>query len=201
MTTTGHARLGHVSKTNSMNGSGPIMVATPSVYVCKELPVEGSRAEVEEVDKAFIENLKKYVLTHTKVISEKEMDDLPVKQYLGQGSFGSVDLVTFKGLDAIRKAVKYGRGPTGFLWESRVTLEVDGTGGAPCLHALCTEPAIAVMDYAGVPLHQITYFGCIMGTFLRIVAGLAESLAEVHAKGFVHNDIKCDKHHGDRKRH
>ena len=164
-----------------MNGSGPTLAATP-------------KEEIEEVDqdKAFLEHLKVVVLTDTTVMSEKEMNDLPVTRHLGEGSFGTVDLVTFKGRDAIRKAIKNGGDLTEFLWEAHVTLEMDGAGGAPRLHALSTEPASAVMDYAGVPLYRILNGGCPMGTFLRIVADVAKSLDEVHAKGYLHNDIKSD---------
>ena len=146
----------------------------------------------EGKDKAFLENIKEYVLTHTYVMSQEEINDLLVTQHLGKGSFGTVDLVTFKGHKVVRKAFKYGGNPTGLLWEARVTLEVDGAGGAPRLHALSTKPAMAVMDYAGTSLFHYLLEGCTVGTFLRVVAGLAKSLAEVHAKGFVHNDIKWD---------
>ena len=67
-------------------------------------------------------------MTHAKVLSEQELFELPVTEHLGEGSFGTVDRVTFKGRDAIRKASKSGGDPTGFLCEARVTLEVDGMG-------------------------------------------------------------------------
>ena len=170
LVTTRHSH-GPVSRTNSLT--------------TRETREEGE-------DKVFLTDFKEYVLTHTNVMSEEEMNDLPILKHLGEGSFGTVDLVNFKGRDAIRKASKSGGDPTMFLWEARVTLEVDGAGGAPRLHALTTKPAMAVMDYAGTSLLRTLVKGCTMGTFLRVVVGLAKSLAEVHAKGFVHNDIKCD---------
>ena len=157
---------------------------------------EASWAEMEnweeEEQQQHVEAFQEYVMTHAKVLSEQELYELPVTEHLGEGSFGTVDRVTFKGRDAIRKASKSGGDPTGFLWEARVTLEVDGAGGAPRLHALCAEPAVAVMDYAGVPLYRYLGQRCTVGTFLRVLAGLGESLAEVHDKGFVHNDLKLD---------
>ena len=131
-------------------------------------------------------------MTHANVMSEQELSELPVTEHLGEGSFGTVDRVPFKECDAIRKASKSGGDPIGFLWEAQVTLEVDGARGALRLHALSAEPAVIVMDYARVPLHRYLGQRCTVGTFLRVVAGLAESLSQVQDKGFVHNDLKLD---------
>lgn len=133
------------------------------------------------------------VLSSVAMLAAEAAAALPLVEVLGEGSFGSVDRVVYQGQDAIRKSLKSGGSfsPT-FLWECRVMLEVDGAGGAPRLHALCAQPPAVIQDYAGVRYDLFLMNECSVGTFLRSVVGVTQSLDAVHQRGFVHNDLKVD---------
>lgn len=71
-------------------------------------------------------------------------------------------------------------------------LDLDGAGGAPRLHAFCSELPATIQDYAGIQYSLFYTSKSPIGIFLKSLIGLSESLLQVHDKGFVHNDIKSD---------
>ena len=127
------------------------------------------------------------------VWSVERMSWLKVFSFLGEGSFGRVDRVRYHGEDAIRKSMTNGQDRKCCVWEAWVTLEVEGAGGAPRLRALTSDMDGMIMDYVGEPLNSYCYKeNCTLGTALRVMLGVVQSLAEVHGEGFLHNDIKDD---------
>ena len=137
--------------------------------------------------------VEKSVWRRVPKLSGESMSRVPLKRHLGEGSFGRVDRVWFLGHDAIRKCMKGKVDRRCLLWEAWVTLELDGAGGAPRIGALTPGLDGVIMEYAGVPYYKYCYkHGCTVGTVLRVMLGVAERLSEVHAKGFIHNDLKND---------
>ena len=129
-------------------------------------------------------------------LSEADLDAIPLLDKLGEGSFGCVHRVAYKGRDAILKNIKENSGDPlhAFQWECSVMIELDGAAGcSPRLLAICESPLAVIQDYAGVPYYWY-YFNehVTVHMFLRTVVGVAESLTEIHNRGFVHNDIKND---------
>lgn len=126
------------------------------------------------------------------IVAEQGLAHLQVKKRLGRGTFGTVDRVVFRGSDAVRKTLTRAGGQAMHMWEAQVTLEVAGAGGAPHLHAVSIYPPAFILDYAGIPYYRYYSENLSMREFLVSVVGVAKSLAEVHSKGFVHNDFKMD---------
>ena len=126
------------------------------------------------------------------LLSVGQVCALPLLGLLGEGSYGRVERVVFGGQHVIRKTLKKGFSAAPFRWECAVLQELEGAGGAPRLLALCEHDPIAIMENTGQNLDAFYRSGCTVHTFLQVMVGVAEGVMAVHAKGFVHNDIKED---------
>ena len=132
-------------------------------------------------------------------LSGAEVSALKATESVGDGAFGSVDLVQFKGQKAVRKVLKAGNSKRNLqkrvdmlLWEARVLVELDGAGGAPHLLAVSTQPPGAILEYAGQTYCDFLNESCSVGDFLDTLVSLTHCLGEVGEQGFLHNDLKAN---------
>lgn len=124
-------------------------------------------------------------------LTQQEMDSLETVGFLGIGVYGVVSLVQYQGSLAARKSFRDESSARELLWEARLMLELDGAGGAPRVLALCPAPPMLLMEFVGDKYNKYIT-GCSVGGFLDSVISISECLAELHAAGIIHNDLKAD---------
>lgn len=124
-------------------------------------------------------------------LTQQEMDSLETVGPLGIGVYGAVSLVQYQGSLAARKSFRDDSSARELLREARFMLELDGAGGAPRVLALCSSPPMLLMEFVG-DRYSKYITACSVGGFLDSVISISECLAELHAAGVVHNDLKAD---------
>lgn len=146
-------------------------------------PIIGGSEEVVVGDAEFL---------HARVpfFTAEDLAAVQVTRPLGEGSFGTVSIISRKGQRAIKKVLKCEENVALLLWEARVTAELEGAGGAPRLLAVCTQPPAILLDFAGRTYNDFVQCHCTVGVFLDSLMSIAERIGEIHSRGFLHNDIK-----------
>ncbi|KAK8722178.1 hypothetical protein OTU49_012312, partial [Cherax quadricarinatus] len=130
-------------------------------------------------------------------VSFEELTDLvmmsPECTFLGSGVSGSVYLFTVLGEKLCVKKSHEKNYMRIFGHEMNLLHEVDGAGGAPLVRYMAYDYPAMVMEYRGHTDFNEFFYTC-KSSSKRILAliKLAESLQEVHDKGFVHMDLKAD---------
>ncbi|XP_063869574.1 serine/threonine-protein kinase PkaB-like [Scylla paramamosain] len=115
---------------------------------------------------------------------------------LGKGAQGTVYLVKYKGVDCCLKLASRQQDPERFLYEGEVLKKLKGAGGAPRL--------LGATENEGRRLGLLTTF-CGDDTFMQLsrvartddemlhaFVQLCLGVHKVHARGYVHNDIKAN---------
>ncbi|KAK8400905.1 hypothetical protein O3P69_002581 [Scylla paramamosain] len=115
---------------------------------------------------------------------------------LGKGAQGTVYLVKYKGVDCCLKLASRQQDPERFLYEGEVLKKLKGAGGAPRL--------LGATENEGRRLGLLTTF-CGDDTFMQLsrvartddemlhaFVQLCRGVHKVHARGYVHNDIKAN---------
>ncbi|MPC71696.1 putative serine/threonine-protein kinase 2 [Portunus trituberculatus] len=123
-------------------------------------------------------------------ISAEDMDALEVVRPLAEGSFGCTTIVSCNGMKTIKKVLKCEENVKQMLWEARVTAELNGTGGAPRVMAVCFHPPAILLAHSGRTYDDFVERHCTVGGFLDSIVVIAQLLSEIHLIGFLHNDLK-----------
>lgn len=146
-------------------------------------PITGGGGEGVEEDAAFLR-------ARVPFFTAEDLAAVEVTRPLGEGSFGTVSIISRKGQRAIKKVLKCEDNVALLLWEARVTAELDGAGGAPRLLAVCAQPPAILLDFAGRTYNDFVQCHCTVGVFMDSLMSISKRLREIHSLGFLHNDIK-----------
>ncbi|KAG7163078.1 Mitogen-activated protein kinase kinase 2-like [Homarus americanus] len=124
------------------------------------------------------------------VLDIEELKKIPRLYRLGDGTFGCVDLVLYKGQVLAMKTHK-GIIAKDLAKEVNYHLHLDGAGGAPRIHAVCLQSYAVLMDYTGVTYDKYLKIATPKEK-LKSLIKIAESLCEIHDKHIIHNDLKVN---------
>ncbi|KAK8399446.1 hypothetical protein O3P69_003497 [Scylla paramamosain] len=143
----------------------------------------------EKVAPAPEEDDEELLRRHVPFLTEEQLRSLGRGRRLGVGGFGSVRQLQYEGNQAVVKELLRAGDLASLLREARVLVDLNGAGGVPRLLALCLAPLAMVQEFLG---HTYDYYlgGCSVEQFLKSLINICHRLEEVHAKGYVHNDIK-----------
>ncbi len=144
----------------------------------------GVRTEDVEDDGQFLRR-------HVAFLTREQLHSLGDGRPLGEGAYGSVKQLTYHGTEAVVKELLDDSEPEQLLKEARVLAELDGAGGVPRLLAVCQTPPALVQEFLGQTYNKYLV-KCSVRLFLRSLDGICHQLRQVHAKGFVHNDLKMN---------
>ena len=150
-----------------------------------------TKVEEENAYKFQNENVEEFLGRHVLFMTEEQLHSLGTGRPLGEGGFGSVKQVMYDGSDVIVKELLDDEELEPLFKEARVMVELDGAGGVPQLKAVCPSPPALVQEFVGKTYAKLLA-KCSVGEFLKSLISITERLGEVHAKGYVHNDLKID---------
>ncbi|XP_064093869.1 uncharacterized protein LOC135206392 [Macrobrachium nipponense] len=137
------------------------------------------------------------------VVKDNIIDHLPPHEarkllrdakYVGEGAFGKVYKVRYKGQTAAFKVGRMFGANERFENEAKILMELNGAGGAPAPLAITRNPPGIIMEFCS----GVTYLKILaspdINTYnkLRVLPVAAKMLHEIHLKGIVHNDVKDD---------
>lgn len=115
-------------------------------------------------------------------------------QRLGEGGSAKVDLVRWRNGVACLKVAKCEGDREEFLREADTLRLVSGAGGAPHLLAVAERPPALLVSFRGYQTFHA--FRSLRSppdlTYLHVLRALAECVAEIHATGIIHTDLKPD---------
>lgn len=109
---------------------------------------------------------------------------------LGRGGYGVVHLVDYGGELLVRKRFYDARLMDD---EAYALWLLQGAGGTPLLRSALKEPPTLYMTYCGCDtLEAFFHSGPEARQMLQVMLDLAQQVAQIHAKGVVHLDLKAD---------
>lgn len=128
---------------------------------------------------------------HVPFMTQQQLRSLGTGRLLSVGGYGSVrQLTCYDGTEAVIKEL-FSYELTPLLREARVLVELNGAGGVPRLLGVCLTPPALVQEFVGETYDKFLALCSIEG-FLRSLIRLIHLLGEVHAVGFIHNDLKMN---------
>ena len=146
---------------------------------------------VKEEDEDEVYDNILFLQRHVPFITQQQLHQLSTsRRLLSIGGFGSVKRLTYDGIEAVIKEL-FSSELAPLLREARVLVELNGAGGVPRLLGVCQTPPVLVQEFVGKTYDKYLVMCSIEG-FLRSLISLAHLLGEVHAMGFVHNDLKTN---------
>ena len=130
------------------------------------------------------------------ILSQDDINDLlqhHVQHQLGEGGSCTVYLVDYKGVDCCLKLANTDQN-NGFMYETEVLMRLQGAGGGPqLLGATMTEGqhrALLTTFCGEHTFMQLSRMAQTDAEVLQAFLDLCRALKKVHARGYVHNDIK-----------
>lgn len=158
---------------------------------------EGSRFSCDAVDtvdnqvkEEIFDDDVEFLRARVPFISGEDMEGLQVMRPLAEGSFGCTTIVSCNGVKTIKKVMKCEENVKQMLWEARVTAELNGTGGAPRVMAVCFHPPAILLSHSGRTYNDFVERHCTVGGFLDSIVAITHLLSQIHHIGFLHNDLK-----------
>ena len=111
-------------------------------------------------------------------------------QHLGEGTYGTVDLVDCGGQVLVRKQFHHHKYDLG---EAYALMMLQGAGGTPILKGMIKKPLTIFMTLCGkVTLREFLKSRPRSKHVLQVLLELSVKVGEMHAKGLVHLDLKDD---------
>lgn len=110
---------------------------------------------------------------------------------LGSGSYGDVWLVQYGGVHAAMKWLQPPASVAELLQEAHLLLDLDGAGGMPRVLAVCLAPPTLLLEYVGRTYDKFLA-GCSVEGLVDSLMSIVGRVAELHALGVVHNDLKVN---------
>ncbi len=130
-----------------------------------------------------------FLRRHVPFLTEEQLHSLGPGRHLGAGGYGSVKQLRYEGTEAVVKELLRDGDPAPLLREARVLVNVNGAGGVPRLLAVCQTPPALLQEFLG-QTYDYYLDECSVELFLKSLISICQRMEEVHAKGYVHNDIK-----------
>ncbi|MPC77417.1 serine/threonine-protein kinase STE20-like [Portunus trituberculatus] len=132
------------------------------------------------------------------ILSQDDLKEMLKHPYrsLGKGAQGAVYLVKYRGADCCLKLASRQQDPERFLYEGEVLRKMKGAGGAPRLLAATEDEGrrlgLLITFCGDDTFMQLSRVARTDQEMLHAFIQLCRGVHKVHARGYVHNDIKAN---------